>query len=503
MRTKATIINFIASIILQIVNGVSGLIIPVLMIKAYGSELNGLTSSITQFLSYISFLEAGLTGVVMSQLYKPIATNNKTELSKKLADTRNFFQKVALVFIIYTIILSCVYPLIIDTSQSYLFVGSLIIILSVSFLFRYLFGIVSSILLQADQKGYIYSTLQSIVVIVTIIVTIVGVKSGVSLHILKIFTVLASLINPIGLYIYVKWKYQSVDTKLKGDSKDLTGKWDGMIHHICYFIQTNIDIMILSFIDLKLVSVYTVYHMIMMLIRRIFESFIMSFRSGLGDLYVRRENEKIGKIFSMLEFVIYCLSATCFSVLYVLLFPFINLYIGDVTDIQYINVPFGILMIIAELAYTIRIPYHAMVNSTGTFKETRGMAIEEACLNMIISIAVAFKYGIVGVAVGTAVSCIYRTIRYYVFFHKNILHLSWKRIFLRNVAMCISMIINLSLLLAIKADYSSYFQWTLYGVLYFVFAGIISTIVFKFIFVKDFKELREYGRMILKRCRHS
>ena len=66
MRTKRTLINFAAALFLQIVTGISGLIIPRLFISAYGSEVNGMVSSINQFLSYITFFEAGLSGVVLS-----------------------------------------------------------------------------------------------------------------------------------------------------------------------------------------------------------------------------------------------------------------------------------------------------------------------------------------------------------------------------------------------------------------------------------------------------
>lgn len=496
MRTKATIINLFSSIFLQLLNGISGLIIPGLLIRTYGSEINGMVSSATQFLSYISFLEAGLSGVVMSQLYKPLASNDVQTLNGKLADTRNFFRKIAIIFIIYTLSLSILYPLFIKSEQSSIYIGTLIIILSISFLFQYLFGIVSSILLQADQKGYIYSFLQSIVVALTIILTVIAVKLGASIHVLKIFTVLAALINPIGLYIYVKKKYPSINTKIKGNSKNLSGKMDGMIHHVCYFFQTNIDIMILSIVNLKLVSVYTVYHMIMMLIRRVFESFILSFRSGLGDLFVRGEREKVNSIFSMLEFTVYSLSAICFSVLTVLLFPFIGLYIGDVDDIQYVNIPFGIVMIIAELAYTIRIPYHAMVNSTGVFKETKGMAIEEAVINLVISAIVVYKYGIVGVAVGTALSCIYRTIRYYMFFHKNILYLEWRKIILRLFAMISSLSLNLVIFTRINLECSSYIRWFLSGMLYLLISCVITMSIFILLFKKDFKELIYYGKNV-------
>ena len=40
---------------------------------AYGSDVNGLVSSITQFLGYIALVEGGVGGVIRAALYKPLA----------------------------------------------------------------------------------------------------------------------------------------------------------------------------------------------------------------------------------------------------------------------------------------------------------------------------------------------------------------------------------------------------------------------------------------------
>ena len=69
MRSKKALINIISSIILQIVTIISGFIIPKLIISTYGSNINGLLTSITQFLSFIIMLEAGFGPVIKSILF--------------------------------------------------------------------------------------------------------------------------------------------------------------------------------------------------------------------------------------------------------------------------------------------------------------------------------------------------------------------------------------------------------------------------------------------------
>lgn len=78
MRSKKAIKNIIFSLTLQIITIICGFIVPKLIISSYGSDVNGLITSISQFLAYITLLEAGFGPVIRSTLYKPIANNNKS-----------------------------------------------------------------------------------------------------------------------------------------------------------------------------------------------------------------------------------------------------------------------------------------------------------------------------------------------------------------------------------------------------------------------------------------
>lgn len=77
-RTKKFTLNSFAAAINQIVIMIVGFITPRVMISTYGSEVNGLVSSLSQFISYISLVEAGIGGAAIYSLYKPLAEKNHT-----------------------------------------------------------------------------------------------------------------------------------------------------------------------------------------------------------------------------------------------------------------------------------------------------------------------------------------------------------------------------------------------------------------------------------------
>ena len=70
-------LNTISSLLLQFTTVVCGFILPRLILASFGSTINGLVSSISQFLSIIALLEMGVGAVMQSSLYKPLSEKDK------------------------------------------------------------------------------------------------------------------------------------------------------------------------------------------------------------------------------------------------------------------------------------------------------------------------------------------------------------------------------------------------------------------------------------------
>ena len=102
-RKEKLLLNTISSLSFQITTIICGFILPRLILNSYGSEVNGLINSITQFLGIISFLELGVGAVIQSSLYKPLAVNDQEQVSKVVVSGQKFFSKLALILLIYVI----------------------------------------------------------------------------------------------------------------------------------------------------------------------------------------------------------------------------------------------------------------------------------------------------------------------------------------------------------------------------------------------------------------
>ena len=75
-RTKKTIYNTSVMMLYEVVTVVCSLILPRLLLVGFGSDVNGLVSSITKFLGYISFLRLGVAGSTRVALYKSLADSS-------------------------------------------------------------------------------------------------------------------------------------------------------------------------------------------------------------------------------------------------------------------------------------------------------------------------------------------------------------------------------------------------------------------------------------------
>ena len=94
MRSKKAIYNIITNLVLQLIIVIYGFVVPKIIIQTFGSGVNGLVSSITQFLAYITLLESGVGPVVKAALYKPIAKKDNKTIANILKTSERFFKRI-------------------------------------------------------------------------------------------------------------------------------------------------------------------------------------------------------------------------------------------------------------------------------------------------------------------------------------------------------------------------------------------------------------------------
>ena len=93
-----------------------GLILPRMFIISYGSEVNGLLNSLSQFLVCLNLFEAGIGGVTLQALYKPVAEDDWDAISGVMASSSRYYKRAGLFYLTGLLALTGIYPLVVDSS---------------------------------------------------------------------------------------------------------------------------------------------------------------------------------------------------------------------------------------------------------------------------------------------------------------------------------------------------------------------------------------------------
>ena len=109
-RTEMVALNSATGIFYQLIRTISIFVIPRLVITNWGSAYNGITNSISQFLSVISLMSAGIGGVSTAALYKPLAQGDIESISGIIVATERFLRKIALIFAFFLLVFATIYP---------------------------------------------------------------------------------------------------------------------------------------------------------------------------------------------------------------------------------------------------------------------------------------------------------------------------------------------------------------------------------------------------------
>lgn len=470
---------------LEILTVISGFIIPKLLIGTFGSSANGLATSITQFLGYLVLLQSGIGGVVRASLYRPLANKEIEATNSIIKATEKFFRKIAYFTIMYLGILAIVFPLIVANDFDFIYTGLLVLIIGIGTFAQYYFGITYQMLLQADQKNYIYSIVQMGSVVANTLLVILLIKLGAGMHVVKLGGSLIFLIRPIILNIYVRGKYK-INKNCKPDEKLIAQRWDGFGHTIAYFIHDKTDIFLLTiFTNLRLVSVYSVYALITNGLNILVSTVTSAVQAAFGNMIAKEEYDVLNKNFRAYECLTHILTTTLFTAAAVLVIPFISIYTNKFTDINYIRPLFASMLIAAEGVYCIRQPYHSIIISAGHYKQTRNGAFLESTINIVASLIFLQFWGMVGVAVGTLLAMIFRTFDYVFYLRKNILFITFG-MFVKRIAVSIFSIACILLatnnVMQIKMD--TYFVWVGYA-LYTTIISIAIALVINLLFYRE------------------
>lgn len=432
-RQRKGLYNIAFSIAYKLLAVVVSFVIPRLFIINYGSEINGLQGSVAQIFTYIGLLEAGIGDASVQALYRPIGEKDYKKANGVLSATSNYYNKISIVYFIILFVVCAVYSNLIRIEN-----------LSVATVFIYilLYGSVTGInflywskinvLMRASGDLYVLSVLNILSYILNNLLKIVVILKCWNIVWMQAGYLSVSLLCTLLCYKYVKKHYKWLSFYELPDKQAIEKKNYALAHNVNYVVFSSIDITLLTvFCNLKVVSVYTTYRMIVTALAGMTTPFIDGITFILGQTYKEENKEPYCRLIDAVDLMYSTFSFALFTVMYVLMQPFMMIYTKGFSDANYILEYIPLLYILIELLTVGREAMNRTVNIAGRFKETWKIAVIETIINVVLSLisvvmsVFVFKrqeLALYGVLLGTIVAMLYRTIAINYFSNEKILN---------------------------------------------------------------------------------
>lgn len=496
-RMKRAGINAMSTVANQLVVTIIGIIVPWVMISNFGSIAYGATTSIAQFLGYITLFEGGIGRVARGALYKPLADGNNKEISRVYYAIKRFFAVLGIAFIGYTLILAFGYYEIADVSEytrEYIF--ALVIAIAIGKFAEYMGGITNITLLNADQRQYVVNAIVIFSSILNVALIVILANSGVDILWVKLVSSFVFVLKPILFTIYVRKKYRLKKTKKKAVLKN---KITGMAQHVAYVVQNSTDVLILTVLsDLTYVAVYSVYNLIASSLRNITTSFTGGMEAVFGNMIAKDEHETLLSTYRRYKFILTVLTVALFGTATATILPFVAIYTWKATDADYLQPTFAIILLLSYAINCVILPCFNLPIAANQLKKSQWGAYTEAGINLVVSCVLVFWNPLIGVAVGTLVSSIFKSIYYIIYSGKNILKIGVFRMLFEFVItiLVLTAVSVVGMIVIDKMLIDSYIQWILCGIVTVIIMGAIGIILGALMYPDQFKST---ARKLLKK----
>ena len=493
-RLYNTTKNLIWQTIYQFFALLLGLILPSLIINAYGSEINGLTSTAKQIITLVTLAKAGISTAVTFYLYKPVETNDRGRIASVLKQTRKVFLIIGLVVLASGVVLSLALSFFQKSEIGFWYVFVACFLLCVQTAIDLAFTSVANIFFGATQKRHFIS-------IGLLIFTFVSYGLEFLICIFKLPFILLYFAGIVGcllkvIYLVLTFRQQYKNYSLQpGDiiNKDkiqISGisfaTLNEISHSVVFASQAIIISVIYGFAE---ASVFSVYAMVINALSLIAQIFYTSFSPSYGSIVAEGKKDKINYVFNIFHHL-YCLLVTILYMSASFLFmPFINLYTRNVTDIDYNNLLLMILFVAYGIFYSLRVPYNLTMNVYGYFRFSGIQTAICASISVLLSIGLSFiNYSLT--LIGPIFFYVTNTFLQYIYIKIKIPYIDvkhlWKRLF--------SMLFSITLMMFLGIVYSktfvvlSYTSWIKEAIAVFTISSIVTFALFSFVDKKYFYE---------------
>ena len=502
MRSKNAFKNILIYLLYEVFVFALGIIFPRFFILSYGSEVNGLTSTITKLLSLINLIQAGAVGAAIYQMYKPVANNDYETQSAILYSSRRFYNRIASIYLSVALAAGVFYGFYLASES--LTTPEIIlsfVILALNGSFEFFFTARADVFLSPHQKKYciIIGSLVNQVVRYSLTAIVLVLK----LHFL--FLYVAILLGgacgaAVNMYFYRRNSKGLITRFPKNKAYPIPDRKYLLLASLgTQAITASPSVIITTILGLKYSSVFSIYFMVYTSLHTILNSIQLSISAIFGNVVASEDSDKISGVYDMVSlatFVLGAVLATCAAIMFM---PFVAIYTSGVSDFNYIYPALSYLIVLYIALFTIETSYAYVATVYGYFKQICKITLACGAAGILVSIAAVALFGMPYVMTGLIVNILANIVFKCRIIRKNNTWFSLGAIIRRTIFMAVMITIGAVLPYMIKLQIVGWIRWFIHAIIIFLLSCVCALTYCLLLEKSTTLKLFRYFKKIIKR----
>ena len=479
-RTSIFVGTAACTAIYQLAVILTGFLVPRLIIGAYGSEVNGLVSSLTQFIAYFALVEAGISGAAVVMLYKPLADESWSLINKILTAAKRFYQRSGYVFVVLVLLLAVLYPAFGRvTFLSNVEIALLVIALGGKGCIDFFTLSKYRVLLTADRKTWVIQLASALYQILNTVIIALLIEQGCPVVIVYYLSLVAVFARTVILVVYTKRHYRKARFNVNDEGMTLDQRWDVLFLQLLGVVQQGAPIIIATIVleDYSLVSVFSIYLLISSGLQQLPNFLATGLQASFGELIAKNEKRALKKAYAAYELLTYVTVVVVCACGFVLIMPFVSLYMAGVTDQNYFYPALGFFCVLNVVLYHAKSPQGLLIIAAGHYRETRWRSLAQAIILVVASTVLGIQFGMVGIFAGMCVSNIYRSIDLLFYVPTQITDERISSSVRRLASNAMALVASIVICAQLPISANTWFEWFVWAVGALAISGVLVLLV--------------------------
>lgn len=413
-RTNKSIRNSIIGIVCSVISSLLSFVLQAVFIRMLGVEYSGINSLFSSIINILNLAELGFGNAIMFRLYKCITENDKNKISLYLSTYRRICYVLG-TFVIFAGI--CCIPFLdklVTIDKKFPEPLWILFVITIATSATGYLNNYKKCLIDAKQDRYLNVFIDYGAIFACHALQMISLFLFKNIYIYLIIKLLTTIVNGlISGYISKKkykigWKSKS---KLPKDEWNALTKDIGSLafYKFCRTLDANIDTFLISkFVNIATTGIYGSINTILSAINEILGTFNDGMIASVGDLYASDCDKKhFESIFYQSTHFTFLIYGICISVLAPILSPFSKWWIEYTLSDACIYV-----MLINFFTYGMGMNIATFRNSMGIFVQGWKRPAFTALCNLVFSIVLARRMGLMGTLLGTLIARVLTQIWY-------------------------------------------------------------------------------------------